>query len=196
MKCKHCNSDLERQGKLATGGTLYVCPNCKSYHEGKEEITCKDCANVYWYAPYSKWGCAFKEDDITENDTCDKAKPRPPRCARCGHLIGDSVNYEHATRPDLSPNAPIPFAFHLIYANATMAIARVFAEGAERYERDNWRLISCEEHINQAITHLFAALAGDKQDEHLEHAGARIIMAIATQKDGSLEKRPEYVSKT
>ena len=86
----------------------------------------------------------------------------------------------------------VPFAFHLLDANATMAIARVFAEGAEKYVRDNWRLITCEEHINHALTHLFAALAGDKQDEHLEHAGARMIMAIATQKDGSLEKRPEH----
>ncbi len=146
MKCRHCNSDLERQGKLATGGTLFVCPNCKRYHEGTEE-------------------------------------------------------------PDLSPNAPtitneqggmqshVPFAFHLLDANATMAIARVFAEGASKYARDNWRLITCEEHINHALTHLFAALAGDKQDEHLEHAGARMIMAIATQKDGSLERRLEYVSK-
>jgi hypothetical protein len=114
-------------------------------------------------------------------------------CEKCSRYITGS----------LSPDAPIavngkggmqshlPYAFHLLDANAMMEIAKVFGQGAKKYARDNWRKISCEEHLNHAITHIFAALAGDKQDDHLSHAGARIVMALATRDDGSLEARPE-----
>lgn len=92
----------------------------------------------------------------------------------------------------ISPDEPIttnerggqqsatPYGFHLIDAPAMFALAKVLAEGAERYERDNWRKVDCEEHINHALQHIYAHMAGDTQDEHLEHAFCRLMMAVAT----------------
>jgi hypothetical protein len=73
----------------------------------------------------------------------------------------------------------IPYAFHLIDSKALFRLAKVYAEGAKKYERDNWRKISVEEHLNHAISHIYAYLAGDRQENHLEHAQCRINMAVA-----------------
>lgn len=61
-----------------------------------------------------------------------------------------------------------------------LTIGKVLQYGAERYAPGNWRLIPREEHINHALIHLVASLAGDTQDDHIEHAMCRIHMAIAT----------------
>lgn len=102
-------------------------------------------------------------------------------------------------KPNLGKDAPITTnasggkqsdpccAFHLLDAHAMMALANVTYEGAKKYARDNWRLISKEEHINHALTHLFAHLAGDRQDDHLEHALCRVMMALAK------KLRPRYL---
>lgn len=80
----------------------------------------------------------------------------------------------------------IEFAFHLLDAPAIMALANVVYQGAEKYARDNWRLISEEEHLNHALAHIFAYMAGDRQDDHLEHALCRLMMSVAK------KIRPEY----
>lgn len=59
-------------------------------------------------------------------------------------------------------------------------IGKVLQEGAKKYEINNWRLVPREIHINHALIHLLAALAGDTQDDHKEHALCRLMMAIAT----------------
>lgn len=208
MRCRYCAITLVTLSKAVTGYTVLFCPKCHKYYEkagkgimsytkeipqSKEEISCKDC--VYFLGNGEELICTKWGVKVIEKGSCALAEHKQDRETL-------SVSGEQSDIY-LSPNAPIvtneqggmqshiPYAFHLLDANATMAVARVFGEGAERYERDNWRKISCEEHINHALTHLFAALGGDKQDEHLEHAGARLIMAIATQGDGSLEARPE-----
>ena len=78
-------------------------------------------------------------------------------------------------------------AFHYADPLAMLALAKVLDYGAKRYDRDNWRLIEEEEHINHAITHLFAYMAGDEQDDHLEHALCRVHMALAR------KLRPSYL---
>lgn len=62
-----------------------------------------------------------------------------------------------------------------------LTIGKVLQYGAERYSPNNWRLIPREEHLNHALIHLVALLAGDTQDDHKEHAMCRLHMAIATQ---------------
>ena len=61
-------------------------------------------------------------------------------------------------------------------------IARVLEEGLKKkkYPRDNWKLISYEDHINHALCHLYMFLKGDIQDRHLDHALARIALAYET----------------
>lgn len=61
---------------------------------------------------------------------------------------------------------------------AILAVARVLHGGAEKYGPDNWRGIATADHINHAIVHMFAFLAGDAQDEHLAHAVCRLLFAL------------------
>lgn len=83
-------------------------------------------------------------------------------------------------------------AFNLMDAPAMIRLGKVLQYGASRYGRDNWRKISCEDHLNHALSHIFAHLAGDRQDDHLGHAFCRLMMACATEDDGSVERRPEW----
>ena len=82
-------------------------------------------------------------------------------------------------------------AFHLMDAPTMIRLGKVLQYGASRYGRDNWRKIPCEDHLNHALAHIFAAFAGDTQDDHLGHAFCRLMMACAPEGDGSLAKRAE-----
>lgn len=62
---------------------------------------------------------------------------------------------------------------------ATLAQAKIQAEGDTKYGKDNWRLISEEDHIAHALTHLTLHLAGDNDEAHLAHALTRVHMAMA-----------------
>ncbi|MDK2933582.1 MAG: hypothetical protein PWP27_1392 [Clostridiales bacterium] len=72
------------------------------------------------------------------------------------------------------------YRMDLIDPYAILKAAKVLAEGAEKYGKDNWRLIPCEDHINHAIIHFYSWLAGDRSDEHLAHALCRAIFAVAS----------------
>lgn len=80
-----------------------------------------------------------------------------------------------------------PYAFYLTDPIAMFKLAEVLAQGAEKYERDNWRKIDTEAHLNHALQHIYAYMAKDDQDNHLEHAFCRLMMAVATQE----EEKPE-----
>ena len=89
----------------------------------------------------------------------------------------------------------IPFRFDLLDGKALSGLARVLAEGAEKYAPNNWRLIPLQDHLNHAMMHIFAYLAEDTQDEHLEHALTRLMFAVAQEKDGETYKAREIVKK-
>lgn len=96
----------------------------------------------------------------------------------------------------LSPDAPIkvnrnggrqsdlPLDYTLLDMQAMFALADVLTKGALKYERDNWRLIPEKDHINHAFHHLLAYNGGDQQDDHLEHAFCRLMMAVAQKHSG------------
>lgn len=72
----------------------------------------------------------------------------------------------------------VPYRCDLLPAKATLEVAAVLHAGAEKYGPDNWRQIPTRDHINHALTHLFAFLAGDCSDAHLSHAACRALMAL------------------
>ena len=72
------------------------------------------------------------------------------------------------------------YAFHLIDSGALFELAKVMGEGAKKYKPENWRKIPPEDHYDHLLMHLLAWRAGDKQDNHLGHALARMVMLFAT----------------
>lgn len=66
----------------------------------------------------------------------------------------------------------------LLPALASLAVSAVLHDGAAKYGADNWRGIPVRDHLNHALVHVFAFLAGDAQDDHLEHAACRALMAL------------------
>lgn len=85
---------------------------------------------------------------------------------------------ETVTNENGGKQSKLEYRFDLIDAKALFAVARVMHEGAQKYEKDNWRKIDVNDHLNHAISHIYAYLAGDEQDDHLEHAATRLLMAL------------------
>lgn len=76
------------------------------------------------------------------------------------------------------------YAFDQLDPLAMFQLAGILQKGSEKYGRDNWKKITTEEHLNHALQHIFAHLAGDKQDDHLGHAFCRLMFAIVVDRDG------------
>lgn len=66
----------------------------------------------------------------------------------------------------------------LIPPKALFRVASILKYGAEKYGEKNWHKIETESHLNHALVHLYAFLAGDTQDDHLGHACCRLQMAL------------------
>ena len=74
----------------------------------------------------------------------------------------------------------------LIDAKAILGLGRVLGEAVrppKNYGENNWRIEGPRFHLNKAIAHIYAWLAGDRQEEHLLHASARLMMAVAKQEE-------------
>lgn len=106
------------------------------------------------------------------------------------HGIRETCACKQGSTADLSPTAPtvtneaggkqssLPYRCDLLPAKAVLEVSAVLCKGVEKYEPNNWRLISTQEHVNHAMTHILAFLAGDTQDKHLQHAACRMLMAV------------------
>lgn len=74
-----------------------------------------------------------------------------------------------------------PYGFHLLPISALFDAAKVAKYGADKYGETfanlNYTKIDTIEHLNHAIQHIYAFLAGDKQDDHLGHAIVRLMFA-------------------
>lgn len=77
-----------------------------------------------------------------------------------------------------------PYGFHLVPTSAIFAAAQVLKYGADKYgetfEHRNYTKIPCVDHLNHALQHIYAFLAGDTQDDHLGHALVRLMFAYDT----------------
>jgi hypothetical protein len=92
---------------------------------------------------------------------------------------GYSKDVPIVEHPGGGKSANIPFRYDLCPPEALAALAKVMYEGAVKYAPNNWRKCGRNVHINHAIAHLVAYMDGDTQDDHLDHALARVAMAVA-----------------
>lgn len=83
--------------------------------------------------------------------------------------------------------------FDLLPATAMWHVARALNEGARKYGKDNWRLLSVDEQINHCAGHIFSAQVerqrptGEVKDAvalDLAHAACRALMALETHLTG------------
>lgn len=81
------------------------------------------------------------------------------------------------------------YAFTSLDPHALFRVAGTAAAGDQKYGVDNWRGISERDHVNHALTHIYAHLAGDQTDDHLAHAACRMLMALAVQIQGGPRAR-------
>lgn len=81
--------------------------------------------------------------------------------------------------------------FTLIPPDALAQVARVMYNGARKYAKDNWRLISVNDHLNHALNHIYLHCANNTQEDHLSHATTRLLMALDLQ---LLEKYDDHTN--
>jgi len=74
----------------------------------------------------------------------------------------------------------IPVRCDLLPPKAILEVAATLAPAAIKYGEDNWRKIPRKDHLNHALAHIFAHLAGDDADDHLNHAACRLLFAMET----------------
>lgn len=132
-------------------------------------------------------------------DICNKKTPTSfivkkgkMKCKSC-HFKGEvEMIRENALNEikGVSPDAPVitnekgakqsdsPYRLDLVDPKALLAIGAVLKEGAAKYGEENWRGIDLNDHINHALVHIYAYLAGDTSDDHIEHAATRMIFAL------------------
>ena len=77
--------------------------------------------------------------------------------------------------------------YTLIPMDALAKVAEVMYQGSLKYEKDNWRLINIDSHLNHAVNHIVLYLAENSSEEHLAHAATRLLMAVELQNNSKKE---------
>jgi len=83
------------------------------------------------------------------------------------------------------------FRYDLITPVGLKALAKTYAEGAEKFGVCNWENgMPAVDMLNHAIAHIYTFLGGDRKEDHLGHAAWNVLGAIH-----SLELWPELNAK-
>lgn len=94
------------------------------------------------------------------------------------NVVGMSPDAPTVTHGNGAKEAHVPYRCDLLPPRAVLEAAAVLHTGAIRYGVDNWRGIEARSHVNHALSHVFAHLAGDTSDGHLSHAVCRLLFAL------------------
>lgn len=97
---------------------------------------------------------------------------------RVDNMINGVAEEEMVSNNQGGKQSKLEYRFDLIDTKAIFKLAHVLYAGEIRYGKDNWRKIDVDSHLNHAMSHIYAYLAGDGQDRHLDHAFCRLMMAI------------------
>ena len=97
------------------------------------------------------------------------------------YIFGVEPDAPVITNDNGGKQSKTPYGFHLLPISALFDAAKVAKEGADKYgetfDHRNYTKIDTEDHLNHALQHIYAFLAGDKQDDHLGHAIVRLMFA-------------------
>lgn len=77
----------------------------------------------------------------------------------------------------------VEYRMDLLDPVAILTIAGIMDEGVKKgYEKDNWRRLPVEVHVNHALVHIFLHMAGSTTEDHLGRALTRLMMAIGAER--------------
>ncbi len=124
----------------------------------------------------------FDENDYAYDESGGVVASAPKRgYASClSQIAGVGPDAPTVTAANGTKQSHTPYRCDLLPAKASLHIAEILAYGAKKYGDNNWRGLKADDHINHALTHLFAHQAGDTQDDHIGHAACRMLMALET----------------
>lgn len=182
--CERIHGLVEIVGKRAERKSMAVDP--KTLRPG-DKIKCKwgtiwtVSSNDGHKIAYTTKGCGDLVDGNSpgywESHTLvSRASPDP--------IPGVGPNTETAVNEAGGRQSAIPYRCDLLPPKACLAVAHIMHGGAAKYGDTNWHAIPERDHINHAMTHLFAHATGDTQDDHLGHAATRLLMALEVRLKG------------
>lgn len=99
-------------------------------------------------------------------------------------IAGVGPDAETVTNAKGAKQSAVPYRMDLVPPRALLDVARVLNDGAEKYGEWNWTGLSIADHLNHALVHIEAHLAGDRSDDHLAHATCRLLFALHTHTSG------------
>lgn len=122
---------------------------------------------------------------------CTRYKDHPLHTiavAAAGSLMGVGPDVPKVTNAAGGQQSELHYRFDLIDGPALFALAQVLDYGTRvrGYPEQNWRLITVEDNLNHVLMHIYAHLAGDRQDKHLEHAFTRMMFALGVELAGGV----------
>lgn len=82
------------------------------------------------------------------------------------------------TNANGAKQSKLPYRADLYPPRSFLRVSGVLEYGARKYAPNNWLGIPVEDHLNHALVHIMAHLAGDTSDDHLGHATCRMTMAL------------------
>lgn len=143
----------------------------------------------YEWAPGHDGGKWVADTDTTDNDMGRRVEPATYQSERIyqGNLLADlGKDAPIVEQANGARSSQSPYFTRGLPPLALLAAARVFKDGAVGHEDDpfgdvtkrNWHKISSDDNFEHAFTHMIAYLSGDTGDQHLEHALARLMMAV------------------
>lgn len=128
------------------------------------------------------YGVVVCEDCCESFETSFVIKNKKIQCNKCylkkEVIRGVSTSAPIITNEKGAKQSDSPYRLDLVDPKALLAIGAVLKEGAAKYGEENWRGIDLNDHINHALVHIYAYLAGDTSDDHIEHAATRMIFAL------------------
>jgi len=141
-------------------------------------VNCNECINI------KENGCSLEASCGPGNNFMYHGFRKP-----LSKIPGVGPDAETVTNKQGGKQSKVLYAFDALDPKAMFAMCKVLHEGRLKYGDDeNWRKIPAREHINHAIIHFMAYLAGDRTDEHLSHAMCRAMMATAVDMDVTKDK--------
>ncbi len=151
------------------------CPAC-GYYDGEHQAECPTgkpvlSASRTQNAP----GTPAWEQEILDREYFKYFSKERPR-----KVVGVGPDADVVTNDKGAKQSATPYRLDLLPPLAILRLAEVLAHGAAKYGDENWRGIAPGDHLNHALAHVFAQLAGDTQDDHPGHALCRMVMWFET----------------